>query len=286
MGFSVLDIPFSVIAMAMHNEFARFDTAGGLDGLSLRIVWHVRADRSYDVYTRPASAIRVIAVRTLGGEGEVTFADGQRLICSPDTVLLFRYAEAARYRCSGESWSFWWFECHAENVSVLPMRRLLHVPSREAETDELEDSFRLLRSGDALASSYAALRLQERVGRYVHEWYRRSRPDLLHGSPVQKAIEYMHAHLGRLSVPEIASQVFLGERRFRQVFRQATGRSPKAYYDALRLDHAAHLLQSTPLSVGQISDRLGYANQFHFSRAFRAHYGVTPSGSRQAPLPT
>ncbi|HEX8552142.1 MAG TPA: helix-turn-helix domain-containing protein [Abditibacteriaceae bacterium] len=44
------------------------------------------------------------------------------------------------------------------------------------------------------------------------------------------------------------------------------------------LDAAATLLQCTSLDAGKIGRRVGYHDIFHFSKLFKQHFAVTPSG--------
>jgi AraC-like DNA-binding protein len=50
----------------------------------------------------------------------------------------------------------------------------------------------------------------------------------------------------------------------------------KAFLD-FRLRRARHLLETRSMSVKDASASLGFANQFHFSRAFKRHFGIAPS---------
>ena len=48
----------------------------------------------------------------------------------------------------------------------------------------------------------------------------------------------------------------------------------------LRLRHAQELLLSTDASVAEVGVRSGFADQFHFSRQFKAAFGLSPRGYR------
>ena len=61
---------------------------------------------------------------------------------------------------------------------------------------------------------------------------------------------------------------------------QVTGRSTKEYVTDRRMLEAARLLRFTTMTVGEIAFRAGYTDQLYFSRAFRRHYGVSPSDYR------
>ena len=56
----------------------------------------------------------------------------------------------------------------------------------------------------------------------------------------------------------------------------ANGESPQARHLKMRLEHACELLfTGTPLK--EISERLGFADISHFSRAFKAQYDISPA---------
>jgi AraC-like DNA-binding protein len=45
----------------------------------------------------------------------------------------------------------------------------------------------------------------------------------------------------------------------------------------MRLEQAYSLLQLGAYSVSEVAARLGYANPFHLSKAFKTHFGMAPS---------
>lgn len=67
---------------------------------------------------------------------------------------------------------------------------------------------------------------------------------------------------------------------FFALFRNYLGQTPMEYIKTVRLNEALHKLSSTMLSIGQIADETGFTNSFHFSREFKARFGVPPSQAR------
>jgi AraC-like DNA-binding protein len=59
------------------------------------------------------------------------------------------------------------------------------------------------------------------------------------------------------------------------------GMSPKEYIIKLRLDRSMELLQCTDLSVGEISDIVGYQDPLYFSKLFKRKLGVSPAAYRK-----
>ncbi|CAA6678127.1 MULTISPECIES: AraC family transcriptional regulator [unclassified Lentimonas] len=74
---------------------------------------------------------------------------------------------------------------------------------------------------------------------------------------------------------EMAEFCHLSEAQLRRVFKQETGLSPKTFQDTVRAQKAKELLQNG-FSVNVVSDLLGYADPFHFSRRFKTLIGNTP----------
>jgi transcriptional regulator GlxA family with amidase domain len=63
-------------------------------------------------------------------------------------------------------------------------------------------------------------------------------------------------------------------------FRSATGRTVKAYANALRLEYARMLLRDRTLTIDDVASRCGLADGRHLRRLWREAYGSSPSQSR------
>ncbi|NEA30782.1 AraC family transcriptional regulator [Streptomyces sp. SID13031] len=64
-------------------------------------------------------------------------------------------------------------------------------------------------------------------------------------------------------------------------FTDLTGESPLGYLTDLRMTLAADLLAEPGASVGAVARRIGYADAFSFSAAFKRERGVSPSNLSQ-----
>jgi len=63
----------------------------------------------------------------------------------------------------------------------------------------------------------------------------------------------------------------------RKLFSKATGKTPLDYMTQLRLDEARHLLKIGGFSVKEVAVRVGYRDQYYFSRLFRKVCGMSPT---------
>jgi transcriptional regulator GlxA family with amidase domain len=73
----------------------------------------------------------------------------------------------------------------------------------------------------------------------------------------------------------------LAERTFKRRFQQATGMPPLEYVQALRLEEAKQMLESSDLPVEAIANEVGYEDAGYFSRLFRRKVCLTPAQYRK-----
>ena len=100
-------------------------------------------------------------------------------------------------------------------------------------------------------------------------------------SAVAAAADLLAGDLGaRLDLRTVAARSGLSYDLFRHRFAREIGESPLAFRNARRLRAAAHLLRMTDMTLRQIAHTLGYADEFHLSRRFSAHFGLPPRDHR------
>jgi AraC family transcriptional regulator len=85
-----------------------------------------------------------------------------------------------------------------------------------------------------------------------------------------------------LTVADLAAEVRVHPAHLAREFRRHYGMPIGAYVRRLRLDWAAARLSTSDDSLAAIAYAAGFANQSHFTRAFRDHSGLTPARYRQA----
>ncbi|MBA4136036.1 MAG: AraC family transcriptional regulator [Opitutus sp.] len=82
-------------------------------------------------------------------------------------------------------------------------------------------------------------------------------------------------------MPELARKLGVAYSYFRREFKRHTGLSPHRYLNQMRLEKARRLMGATDESLKAIADRLGFSSPYHFSAAFKRHFGVAPEHWRQ-----
>ena len=95
---------------------------------------------------------------------------------------------------------------------------------------------------------------------------------------VIKAKAYIAANYHRtLKVEQIAKELHVDRQYLRNLFVKYTGSSTKAYLDSYRMSRAAELLKLKESNIYVVAFSVGYSDPLAFSKAFKKHYGVSPS---------
>ncbi|MDQ2147678.1 AraC family transcriptional regulator [Alcaligenaceae bacterium C4P045] len=82
------------------------------------------------------------------------------------------------------------------------------------------------------------------------------------------------------SLTELARTAGVSRYRLIRVFRAATGMTPHAWILNRRVNLARERIRSGA-DIACVAQDLGFADQAHFQRVFKAHTGITPGGFRR-----
>lgn len=267
-------------AFAFPNSCSRTATPATNLAVSLDTIWDVDADSSYQVSREKASSEHLVAIRTRRGEGRLRLEGGTAFALTPQSLWIVPAAHIRAYGCSGTRWAFWWFEFLPHGPLPFPLCTALVSPPCRGERALFRQCWEALRRTSpqqAFASAVFGMLLHGWVVNSLEAW-----PLHPHRKRIEGIMDDMHRRLAaRWSVAAMARQAGLGERRFRQVFAELSGQTPKAFYDRIRLRAADALLRQGLCNVSETADRLGFSSAFHFSRAYRRQFGHPPSASRQ-----
>lgn len=96
-------------------------------------------------------------------------------------------------------------------------------------------------------------------------------------------VAFVNAHYSEeeFCIQNIEESFGLTERGVYDISHKATGISPAAYIQQVRLENACSLLRNTDLKVDDIRAMSGYGNVNTFYKAFKRTYNVTPTQYRQ-----
>ncbi len=224
------------------------------------------------------------------GEGWCEIA-GRRHQVGKNQMLVIKAGATHTYGADDDSpWTIHWFHAVGANVP--------HYLERLGVTNEqpivafggdvqlyalFEDLLEGLQHGFTLTHMiYAAHSLAHLMGLIL-----RHKEEAWHGGAsakerISESLEFMKSHLREpLSVSSLAALVNLSRSHYTTLFRRVTGYAPLSYLNHLRMQRAVELLNSTDWPIKQISDHLGFSDQFYFSRAFTKMHSHSPSEHRR-----
>lgn len=94
---------------------------------------------------------------------------------------------------------------------------------------------------------------------------------------LQRALRYVDEHLSQpLRVTELAAAACVSRFHLVRLFRTGTGASPLRYVGRRRIERARQLLPGAQLPMSRLAQQLGFFDQSHFVRSFRAETGCSP----------
>ena len=102
---------------------------------------------------------------------------------------------------------------------------------------------------------------------------------------IKRAKDYLAEHIGAaVTLNALAQEVGLSPFYFLRAFKRATGMPPHHYANQLRLERSRAILRSGE-SLAGTAVMLGFVDQSHFSRRFKAAFGITPGQYAAAACP-
>ena len=96
------------------------------------------------------------------------------------------------------------------------------------------------------------------------------------------AVAAVHREPARAwTVAKLAVLVGMSRTAFATRFALLLGESPMRYLARFRMTRAIELLRDSRLSLSTIAERVGYASDVAFHKAFKRHVGVGPGAFRR-----
>lgn len=97
-------------------------------------------------------------------------------------------------------------------------------------------------------------------------------------SPLVRACaEYVETHVfERIQLKDIASSVGYTKHYISHKYKEETGNNLFDFINETKIEYAKELLQTSTISISELSDRLGFASPSYFSSIFKKFAGMSP----------
>ncbi len=100
---------------------------------------------------------------------------------------------------------------------------------------------------------------------------------------MEEALEYVRENYNKdFNMAVVSNKVSMNYSLFSIGFKEYTGTNFVNYLKQIRMEKAKEYLESTELRVAEISQSVGYENEKHFMKTFKALYGVSPTEYRKS----
>jgi transcriptional regulator GlxA family with amidase domain len=193
-----------------------------------------------------------------------------------DATVHFRYAPAFEQAYPG-------IPIHPERVLVISGAREELVSSGASTTWHDMVLYLIARFAGATAAqdvarAFALQWHQDGLTPYMVFEGRKNHGD----AEVESAQQWVSANFSVANpVEEMIKRTRLAERTFKRRFAAATGLTPIAYVQRLRIEDAKRRLERTDASIDQISWEVGYEDAAFFRRLFKRTTGMAPAAYRK-----
>ncbi|MCC8176966.1 MAG: AraC family transcriptional regulator [Bacteroidales bacterium] len=193
-----------------------------------------------------------------------------------------------------EPWSIYWIHFKgematliAEGMHVPHMIALSHESRIQQRHEMFEEIFFTLKAGYNIENlKYAHSILYHYFGSllFIREFRQAGSASTKQESQIdvcQQAIHFMKERINRhITLQQLAEFTGYTPNHFATMFRKAIGHAPLSYFNLLKMQAAAQMLDSTEMKVNQIAGKLGYEDTGYFTRLFTKIMGTSPTSYR------
>lgn len=98
----------------------------------------------------------------------------------------------------------------------------------------------------------------------------------------RRVLRYINAeYTAPITLSSLSERFGLSESYIARQFKEKLHTKSSDYINRVRISVACNLMLNSSFSIGEIAEKVGYNNQYYFSRVFRKMYGMTPNDFRR-----
>ena len=273
-------VPSSVVRNASRHPLLRplMPTAAG---------YFPHAEGHYVV--RPEGVGETIVILCWSGRGWYKLGGRRQSVDAGETVFIPKHAAHAYGADDKDPWSIVW--AHAtgrevpaflEQLSISLRSPKLRLAADSAVQPHFSSVWQILEQGYSLpcllaASSSLRLVLSEMVRLRLEKRSPKAPDEDL----VERATAWMRDNLAqRASLTDMARHVGASVSHLSSLFKKKMGYAPMDYFTRLKVQRACQLLDTTSARVKEVGARVGFDDQYYFSRLFHQIMGMSPKAYR------
>lgn len=192
-----------------------------------------------------------------------------------------RFKGHSYYAVEDNPWSILWVHFKGEDTKYFPLEecRIVHFVFDNSTNRMMflfELLFRVLEGNYTLGNF---IYISQVLALILAETYDREKQDttLMQNKYVTAIIRYMYKHIQEnLTLEQIIKEFDLSKSYLNTIFQKYTQHAPMDFYINLKMKEACKLIRATDLYIYEVAQKLGYQDQYYFSRIFKKVVGISP----------
>lgn len=223
------------------------------------------------------------------GEGELVTPDGERVALLPGVAVVMRpkgVYRATQNPANRLGVTFLNFAYLTENK---PLPTVWSWASDFMFVDAITRKIAQLHTAELAGIANSAARTAMLLSTLLDELTQSTRQTQVAGVPTSRldrdVIELANKVLEMPAeyddVAELAALTFRSHAHFTRTFKRLYGVSPARFIKSTKLLKARSLLQTSSMSIAEISGQLGYSSTQYFTRHYKSYFANTPGEDRQ-----
>lgn len=212
---------------------------------------------------------------TLFSEPERTFGEHDLLIMYPNEKIHYKALE---------DWSISWVGLYGKTITdfmnllnVSPENPVIHISLYNELKAIFDNIFDACKDNSLVSNLQITSLIYDFLSVLIQNSKLHPKTDVIKSA--LKIIDYNFC--SDISIEQIAKHSSFHPAYFSRIFTETVGMPPKQYILEKRIERAKELLSKTDASVLEISNSVGYEDQFYFSRIFKKHTSLSPAKYRK-----
>ncbi len=203
----------------------------------------------------------------VSGEGDFTREGKTYHLGMGDIFVIPPYLETYYQADANRPWQYIWIGFTATGGLPDPFQApVIHCPAAGAIFEEMKNCARY----EAGRSAFLAARLWELMSLLLEQ----GKPEVDY---IKKALHCIRSeYMTALTVQGLADRLGLDRSYFSALFKERTGLPPGKYLLRYRMEKAAELMLRHGERPSTAASSVGYPDLYHFSKTFKAHFGLSP----------
>ena len=225
------------------------------------------------------------------GKGKFTI-DGITTQLKTGDMFILPKGKVAFYQADGEHpWTYLWVGFSGSKAeNILSKTQLLdhYFCHSTLESKVLDQIVKLTQFRDQKLDDVTELQLTAELYKLLaflmKEFPSKAMSDssILIQSYIKQVKKTIHTQYGNpLKISEIAKKLNLNRSYLYKIFKEETDYSLKDYLIQIRMEKSADLLTRTTFHISEIANAVGFPDALAFSKAFKKHFGQSPSHYRK-----